>query len=376
MIEGELKSEQGDFHALADFLDSAEGPIVETWINAVAKRLEKHHLDHMQVEDHIRLFLRHVSQRLRHGGTRDAESAVEHGHQRYSIGYELAQMLEEYGLLLDAVEFVAEEQGLSFSKYAYASFVRNVIKGSTEAALAFAALERTERQQLANRRFAFIAHELRTPIQNLELSLQSWASGISPERVRPMMERAVETLKWLVDRELVRAQAVAGSSPIPHAESFDMMELVAEVVSTSQPVASTKNVELAYEGPETLPVHLDHRMTWSVITNLVRNALKFSIPGGRAVVIAREVDEQVHIEVHDECGGLSDEAKGKIFEAFEQVGQDRTGFGLGLSIARQVCHAHGGDLSVHDRDRGCVFRAELPLRFGTEPKTEPSPQQA
>ena len=70
----------------------------------------------------------------------------------------------------------------------------------------------------------------------------------------------------------------------------------------------------------------------------------------------------MRIEVEDECGGIPDSTR-DLFQAFgERRGRDRTGLGLGLSIARKAVKAHGGDISVRNRPgKGCVFVIEVPL---------------
>jgi signal transduction histidine kinase len=79
-------------------------------------------------------------------------------------------------------------------------------------------------------------------------------------------------------------------------------------------------------------------------------------------VRARAHDEHVIIDVEDECGGLPPGAAEKLFGAFFQAGRDRSGFGLGLAIARQAIEGHGGTLSIENRpSKGCVFTASVPV---------------
>ena len=101
----------------------------------------------------------------------------------------------------------------------------------------------------------------------------------------------------------------------------------------------------------------------AAVTNLVNNALKFTVPGGRVVLRAR-TDEgaRLLIEVEDECGGIPD-SEGDPFQSFgKRRGRDRTGLGLGLSIARKAVRAHGGDIHIRNiPDQGCVFIIDMPL---------------
>jgi signal transduction histidine kinase len=98
------------------------------------------------------------------------------------------------------------------------------------------------------------------------------------------------------------------------------------------------------------------------VTNLVNNAFKFTRAGGRVLLKVRRKDALVVIEVEDECGGLP-ESKSDPFQSFgERRGTDRTGLGLGLSIARKAVVAHGGDISIRNiPGQGCIFSIAVPM---------------
>ena len=100
--------------------------------------------------------------------------------------------------------------------------------------------------------------------------------------------------------------------------------------------------------------------------NLLINAFKYTRPGARVVLRAPQRGERVHIEVEDECGGIPD-TEGDPFRPFaERRGRNRTGLGLGLSIARKAVRAHGGDIHIHNKPgQGCVFTIEVPLASDT-----------
>jgi len=99
------------------------------------------------------------------------------------------------------------------------------------------------------------------------------------------------------------------------------------------------------------------------VTNLLNNAFKYTLPGGRVVLRARTSgNARLLLEVEDECGGIPD-SDGDPFQSFgKRLGRDRTGLGLGLSIARKAVRAHGGDIHIRNiPDKGCVFIIDMPL---------------
>ena len=102
-------------------------------------------------------------------------------------------------------------------------------------------------------------------------------------------------------------------------------------------------------------VTADAQLLESAVTNLLNNALRYTRAGGQVVLRVRMQDRRVLIEVEDECGGLTPTV-GDPFQPFGQRrGQDRTGLGLGLSIARKAVRAHGGDIHIRNiPGTGCV----------------------
>jgi hypothetical protein len=96
--------------------------------------------------------------------------------------------------------------------------------------------------------------------------------------------------------------------------------------------------------------------------NLLNNAFKYTHPGGHVVLRALHKNGRVRFEVEDECGGIPD-GTDDLFKAFtERRHKDRTGLGLGLSIARKAVRLHGGDIYYRNLPgKGCVFVIEVPL---------------
>ena len=124
-------------------------------------------------------------------------------------------------------------------------------------------------------------------------------------------------------------------------------------------------IEVALEGePELL---VDVRLVRSALSNLVRNAIKFTRQSGTVTMRGKVVGTRATIEIEDGCGGLPSEDLEKVFSPFVQLGNKAaSGFGLGLAIARQAVDAHGGSLRVQNvPDHGCIFVLELPASAPT-----------
>ena len=110
-----------------------------------------------------------------------------------------------------------------------------------------------------------------------------------------------------------------------------------------------------------LAIRGDRDRLISALTNLLQNALKFTQPQTEVVLLGYQSGDRVLIEVQDHCGGLPAGATETMFKPFTQRSTDRSGLGLGLSIARRNVEADGGTLTVTDRPgTGCVFTINLP----------------
>jgi signal transduction histidine kinase len=103
----------------------------------------------------------------------------------------------------------------------------------------------------------------------------------------------------------------------------------------------------------------DHLL--AALVNLLQNAFKFTHPHTEVTLHAFAAGDRVSIEVKDHCGGLPSGFSEKMFRPFTQGSFDRSGLGLGLSIARRTVEAEGGSLTVRDMPgTGCVFTISLP----------------
>jgi signal transduction histidine kinase len=96
--------------------------------------------------------------------------------------------------------------------------------------------------------------------------------------------------------------------------------------------------------------------------NVLHNAFKYTPSGGTVTLGARAQGERLLVEVRDECGGIP-EHTGDLFQAFgDRRGSDRSGLGLGLSIARQAVRANAGEIQIRNMPgTGCICTIDLPL---------------
>ena len=159
----------------------------------------------------------------------------------------------------------------------------------------------------------------------------------------------------------VRSAARAAEPPL----RLSVASLIGDAASSAALDASARGCTLVV-GPvdPDLYVCAHREPLTAAIVNLLQNGFKFTKPHTdvRLNAYANGTRTHVWIEVADHCGGLPDDFERKMFRPFTQGSEDRTGLGLGLSIARQGIEAEGGTLSVEDvPGTGCIFRISLPI---------------
>jgi len=200
---------------------------------------------------------------------------------------------------------------------------------------------------------ADIAHELRTPIQNMR-----GGAEVALGRPRPADEyrealasslEECEVLSRLIDSLLFLARA---ESPEAHLalESLDVGKELESVRSFYDAAATAAGVSLSADCPTPLPARLDRTLFQRAVANLVGNALAATPRGGAVRIHAREEASGVRVEVVDTGSGIAPEVLPRIFDRFYRVDGSRSkssgGSGLGLAIVKCIAEMHGGSIAI------------------------------
>jgi PAS domain S-box-containing protein len=214
---------------------------------------------------------------------------------------------------------------------------------------------------------ALVAHDLRTPLGAIDLSVTSIISACHDERsVRAASEiirRAVGRASRLIDDLLDVASIEAGKLRLERAP-VSARDLVIEAAEALSPAVRENSLELERDVEEALPtVVADRGRILQVFSNLVGNAIKFTPAGGRVRIAAERRSGEVCFSVSDTGAGILAEHLPHVFDRFWQARRaDRRGAGQGLPIARGIVEAHGGRIWVESTPgQGSTFRFTVPL---------------
>jgi heavy metal sensor kinase len=238
-------------------------------------------------------------------------------------------------------------------------------------------LSRLDESFSYQRRFmADASHELRTP-----LSVMRTATGVTLERegrteieyrdALKIIDEQARRLSHIVEDMFTLARSDVGRQGLRQSD-FYLDELIMEVARAGEVLASRKGVEISVAPAVETPFHGDEGLLRQMLLNLLDNSVKHT-PAGGSVSVRLERENGHHaITVSDTGAGIPPEAQSKIFERFYRVDKARSraeaaqgamsGAGLGLSIARWIAEAHGGQLVLKSSgETGSTFVASLPV---------------
>ncbi len=223
-----------------------------------------------------------------------------------------------------------------------------------------------------DRFLASVSHELRTPLTPVLAGvrlLEREDLPVGASETLAMIRRNVERESRLVEDLLDLARVAKGKLDL-RMGTVDLHEVVRDAVETCRSELEAKRlsvrVELAAEGHS---VRGDAARLEQVFWNLLRNAIKFTPPGGAiSVRTADEKGGRVSVSVSDTGMGIARDDLGRIFDPFEQGARAEVhgGLGLGLAIAREMTERHGGTIAAASdgQGRGATFEVALPAISG------------
>ncbi|HEV2494870.1 MAG TPA: ATP-binding protein [Terriglobia bacterium] len=245
-------------------------------------------------------------------------------------------------------------------------------------------LEKVRGQELANRAEAArqsedlkstlldaIAHEFKTPLTSIKAAASAMLAITDPlpleqRELVTIIDEEADRLARLVTEAIQMARIEGGKfqlSPAPHSPG----SLIAEVLEQLKPMTDGREIRL--EISTGLPsISVDAELIRLAIRQLLDNALKYSPSTAPIIISARGAAGGVVISVTDHGPGVPEAEQLKIFERFYRSSTDRhhvVGTGMGLTIAREIMRAHGGEVSVASRPG---HGAEFSLLFPAGPK--------
>jgi two-component system sensor histidine kinase KdpD len=223
-----------------------------------------------------------------------------------------------------------------------------------------------ESEELKSTLLDALAHEFKTPLTSIKAAASSLLSrsGRDPVEERELatiIDDETERLARLVTEAIQMARIEAGKLQL-HRDAYPVRSLIKFAIDQMKPRGEG---EIRTEIQDNLPpLFADPDLMVIAIRQLIDNALKYSSPGTPVTISARAENDGVLISVLDHGPGIPEREQARIFEKFHRSATDRyriTGSGMGLTIAREIVRAHGGDITLRSTPgKGSDFRIIVP----------------
>ncbi len=229
------------------------------------------------------------------------------------------------------------------------------------------ALEKTEQRRLGL--ITDVSHELRTPLTIIAGYMEGLIDGVvQPEpQIFAMVHHEAVRLKWMTEELALLSRAEAGQLRV-EPRLIVLAIVIERVAAQFQSQIASQGLTLRVEIPSELPpVMADPDRVEQILINLMTNAVQYTPSGGKISVFARLLDPFIEVGVVDSGIGIAPEHLPHIFERFYRVDKSRArqsgGAGIGLTIARHLVYAQGGEIWAESAGPGCgsTFRFTLPV---------------
>jgi signal transduction histidine kinase len=355
---------------LHDFINSNRERIIDRARERARERTAPKSLE-AKLEHGIPLFLTQLADALvplhlvgaADSSTTIGDSAALHGRELLRNGFTVAQVVHGYGDICQIVTELAGELNAAISTEDFHVFNRCLDDAIAGAVTAYGHQRERDLAFEGTERLGVLAHEMRNLLHTAILSFDVIKKGMVGVggSTGAIHSRSLAGIRTLVERSLADVRLQAG---LPTTlERVSIAAFLEEIEVGAAMQAEGYGLHLTVGSVDSdVTIDADWQLLTSAVSNLLQNAFKFTRRHGRISLTTRVTKDRVLIEVADECGGLPPGKAEELFRPFIG-GSDKSGLGLGLSIALRAARANSGDIHVRDvPGKGCVFTIDLPRR--------------
>jgi len=238
-------------------------------------------------------------------------------------------------------------------------------------------IELMKLDQVKNDFITMAAHELKTPLISIsgytDYILMRHRNRLPPEITVDLVtvQRNVKRLEVLMD-QLLDVMKIDEQKLMLQKEVVNVKDIINECLDELSYLINEKNLEIALDIDHEIMLNIDPERIFTVFTNLISNAVKFSPDYKLIEITAKKTDSKYTFKIKDNGIGLSDEELGRLFKKFERIKRPReseninikdSGTGLGLYISKGIIEIHDGEIWAESEgeDKGATFTFTLPI---------------
>ena len=198
-----------------------------------------------------------------------------------------------------------------------------------------------------------VSHELRTPITSILGFAEVMEDAVTEPELREYIDVIQRNARRLADlvEDLLELGSTSASSPTKTTKAVDLHRLIRECVQEQSTMAKSRGVivSMSFDPQSPFVTSVSHDLT-RIVSNILSNAIKFSLPEGEVDIITSCTDDEVQLVITDTGPGIPAEDVEKVFERFYRSPAEALrviqGTGLGLSIVKSLVERHGGRIAL------------------------------
>jgi two-component system, OmpR family, phosphate regulon sensor histidine kinase PhoR len=349
------------------------------WRRQVRQLPSAQGLDTPTLNDHMPILIEELAEALETQPDDAAEDALlqgsppAHGRQRLHDGFNVEEVVAEYNVLRACIHDLAEESGMVIHGNDLRIVNRMIDEAIGLAVQTYATQLSLEIKKHRDQHIAFVANDLRTPLQAISLTVGIIERTISTDAGSERAQKLLKVLRRNIQQleksviEVVKSNddsqtgdSQSDASQKLERRQIDLWPLVESVISELQPVIATSTVEVANDVPSDLQVFADA----GILSRVFENVLAFAINSAPRGIIRIEAADNgrygVTCRVIHNGAPLSPDDIARIFDfgAAREISPD--GIGLGLAIVKQSIEAHGGEATASNEADGTTIEFRLP----------------
>lgn len=369
-----------NLNKLAQLIGRERDSLLSSWRQQVKELPSARNLTIPVLNDHIPALLDELVVALQSGSSQTIpEALVEssppaHGLQRLREAFDIQEVVAEYNILRGCIHDLAASNGLNLQGEPFHVMNRVFDQAIGLALQTYATQQALEVQKRREEYLAFVAHDLRTPLNAvslatrvLELTFRDPGARAETARMLKTLGRNVKQLQALVEKIIEENTNLRTETGVKlERRDFDLWPLVEALIHDLRPVAGTGSTQLINKVPQNLVVFADASLVRRVFQNLIANAIKYT-PRGKVIIGARDLEGALECWVSDNGAGIPEAQLEKVFDELVSGAPEEGGLGLGLAIVKTFVEAHGGHVRVESKEGfGSKFCFTLPRKPGEE----------
>lgn len=330
--------------------------LLARWRREVRQLPSAQGLDVPTLNDHMPLLIDELANALEQQPDESAEEALlrgsppVHGRERLHDGFSVEEVVAEYNVLRSCIHDLAEEHGMIIHGSDLRVVNRVIDEAIGLAVQTYATQLSLEIKRHRDQHIAFVANDLRTPLQAISLTVRVIEQTLAHGGDNPQSEKLLKVLRRNIQQledSVVEVIKTKGYVPPDTRETLecryiDLWPIVENVICSLEPVITASSVELVNDVPTDLQVFADAGLFARALENAIAFAVS-SAPRGTVCVSAKDAGPRgTCISVHHSGPPLDTEELDKLLDPAPLDGQQSAENGLGLPVVKQLVEAHGG----------------------------------